>query len=169
LTPNTSPTAELPALTTARSPDEHARVESLIRSIFTERIPFNQVLGLQVLSLERNEIGFDMRPELVGHFDYGRLHGGVISATLDVVGSFGLMNAIATRHPTETVEQIGARFKKMGTVDLRVDYLRSGQGKTFLASAEVTRLGRRIGSTRMTLHNDSGVLIATGAAVYVVA
>jgi len=168
LTSHPSPTTELPAPTAARSPDVQARVASLIRSIFSERIPFNQLLGLQVLSIERNEIGFDMRPELVGHFEYGRLHGGVISATLDVVGSFGLMNAIAIRHPTDTVEQIGARFKKMGTVDLRVDYLRSGRGKTFLASAEVTRLGRRIGSTRMTLHNDSGVLIATGAAVYVI-
>lgn len=168
MTPHACPTAEPPSSTPTRSQDEQTGVESLIRSIFSERIPFNQVLGLQVLSFERNEIGFRMRPELVGHFEYGRLHGGVISATLDVVGSFGLMNAIATKHCSDTVDQIGARFKKMGTVDLRVDYLRSGQGKTFLASAEVTRLGRRIGSTRMALHNDAGILIATGAAVYVV-
>ena len=56
----------------------------------------------------------------------------------------------------------------MGTIDLRVDYLRPGLGEHFVASAEVTRLGGRVGSTQMRLHNDGGTLIATGAAVYVV-
>ena len=34
------------------------------------------------------------------------------------------------------------------------------------AYAEVTRLGGRIASTQMRLHNDAGVLIATAAAAY---
>jgi len=50
-----------------------------------------------------------------------------------------------------------------------VDFLRQGLGRHFVASAEVTRLGGRIGSTQMRLVNDEGTLIATGAAAYVVA
>ena len=41
-------------------------------------------------------------------------------------------------------------------------------GQHFIATAEVTRLGGRLGSTQMRLVNDEGTLIATGAAAYVV-
>jgi hypothetical protein len=37
------------------------------------------------------------------------------------------------------------------------------------ASAEATRLGGRVGSTRMRRVNEDGVLIATGAASYILA
>jgi uncharacterized protein (TIGR00369 family) len=56
----------------------------------------------------------------------------------------------------------------MGTIDLRVDFLRQGLGQHFIASAEVTRLGGRVGSTQMRLVNDEGTLIATGAAAYMI-
>ena len=55
-----------------------------------------------------------------------------------------------------------------GTIDLRVDFLRQGVGIHFIASAEVMRLGSRVGSTQMRLHNDEGTLIATAAAAYIV-
>jgi len=153
-----------------RSPAEHARLIALLTEMFEQRISFNQVLGLRVLSLEMPapQLRFDMRPELVGHFLYGRLHGGVISATLDATGGLALMAAIAQKHPADTAEQVLHRFARMGTIDLRVDFLRQGVGSHFVASAEVTRLGGRVGSTQMRLVNDEGVLIATGAAAYVV-
>ena len=56
----------------------------------------------------------------------------------------------------------------MGTIDLRIDYLRPGIGSAFTASAEVTRLGGRIGATQMRLVNDQRSAIATGAAAYVI-
>jgi uncharacterized protein (TIGR00369 family) len=110
-----------------------------------------------------------MRPELVGHYAYGRLHGGVIAATLDAMGGLALMVGIAERHPHDNTLQVMQRFAKMGTIDLRIDYLRPGLGQHFIATAEVTRLGGRIGSTQMRLVNDEGTLLATGAAAYVVA
>lgn len=138
--------------------------------MFESRIRFNEVLGLklQSLALPRPSLRFDMRPELVGHYLYGRLHGGVISATLDATGGFALMLAIAAKFPTDTADQVLHRFGRMGTIDLRIDFLRQGVGKHFIASAEVTRLGSRVGSVQMRLENDEGVLIATGAAAYIV-
>jgi uncharacterized protein (TIGR00369 family) len=78
------------------------------------------------------------------------------------------MVAIGEQHASETTAQVMHRFAKMGTIDLRVDYLRPGVGEHFIASANVTRLGGRIGATQMRLIDDTGALIATGAAAYVI-
>ena len=153
-----------------RSLEEQERLDLALTDLFERRITFNQTLGLSIESVKAPEprIHFSMRPELVGHFLYGRLHGGVISATLDAMGGLALMVAIGEKHCDENTDQILQRFAKMGTIDLRVDYLRPGVGKAFTASAEVTRLGGRIGSTQMRLVNDAGTLIATGSAAYVI-
>jgi uncharacterized protein (TIGR00369 family) len=154
-----------------RSAEEQARLEALLVELFEQRITFNQTLGLKILGVKPGAVQgrIEMRPELVGHYAYGRLHGGVISATLDAMGGLALMVGIAERHPHDDAMQVMQRFARMGTIDLRVDYLRPGLGQHFIASAEVTRLGGRIGSTQMRLVNDEGLLLATGAAAYVVA
>ncbi len=156
---------------TPRSADEQARLDTALVELFEHRITFNQTLGLKIVSVKPGDVRgrLAMRPELVGHYSYGRLHGGVISAVLDAMGGLALMVGIAERHPHDNMLQVMARFSKMGTIDLRVDYLRQGLGREFTASAEVTRLGGRIGSTQMRLVNEEGTLIATGAAAYVVA
>jgi len=154
-----------------RSTEEQARLDAALVELFERRITFNQTLGLQVLSVRPGDVRgrILMRPELVGHYAYGRLHGGVISATLDAMGGLALMVGIAERHPHDNTMQVMHRFAKMGTIDLRIDYLRPGLGQHFIATADVTRLGGRIGSTQMRLVNDEGTLLATGAAAYVVA
>ena len=153
-----------------RSAEEQARVDGGLREIFERQIAFNQVLGLKITSVRPGDVrgAFEMRPELVGHFAYGRLHGGVISAVLDAMGGLALMVAIAERHAHETAAQVMHRFSRMGTIDLRIDYLRPGIGKRFVASTDVTRLGGRVGSVQMKLVNEEGTLIATGAAAYIV-
>jgi acyl-coenzyme A thioesterase PaaI-like protein len=78
------------------------------------------------------------------------------------------MVGIADKHPSESAQQVIARFAKVGTIDLRIDYLRPGLGRHFVASAKVTRIGGRIASTQMELHNDEGLLLSTGAASYIV-
>lgn len=155
-------------MTTRRTAAEQTKLEAAITDLFEHRIRFNEVLGLHLQSMRPPTLRFEMRPELVGHYVYGRLHGGVISATLDATGGFALMAAIGEKHPDESAEQVMHRFAKMGTIDLRVDYLRPGLGRQFFATAEVTRLGGRIGSTQMKLVNDEGTVIATAAAAYVI-
>jgi uncharacterized protein (TIGR00369 family) len=154
-----------------RSPEEQARLDTALVDLFEQRITFNQVLGLKIISVVPGDVRgrIEMRPELVGHYTYGRLHGGVISAVLDAMAGLALMVANAQRHGGEDMLQVMHRFARMGTIDLRVDFLRQGLGQHFIASAEVTRLGGRVGSTQMRLVNDEGLLIATGSAAYVVA
>jgi uncharacterized protein (TIGR00369 family) len=153
-----------------RSADEQTRLDAALADLFERRVTFNQTLGLHVESARAPApcIRFAMKPELVGHYLYGRLHGGVISATLDAMGGLALMVAIGEKHADEDTAQVLHRFAKMGTIDLRIDYLRPGVGAAFVATAEVTRLGGRIGSTQMRLANDQGTLIATGSAAYVI-
>lgn len=154
-----------------RSAAEQEKLDAWLVELFEQRITFNTVLGLSVLSVRPGDVRgrIAMRPELVGHYAYGRLHGGVISATLDAMGGLALMVAIGERHAAETAQQVMQRFSRMGTIDLRIDYLRPGLGEHFVAIADVTRLGGRLGSTQMRLLNHEGTLIATGAAAYVVA
>ncbi len=153
-----------------RSAAEQALLDTAVTQLLETQITFNQVLGLKVLSLASGnvQVQFDMRPELVGHFVHGRLHGGVIAAALDATGGVALMVAQGEKHADETALQVMHRFGKMATIDLRIDYLRPGIGKHFIASVEVTRLGGRIAATQMRLRNEDGTLIATGSAAYVI-
>lgn len=153
-----------------RSAEEQQRLVNAITTLFEHKISFNEFLGFKIEQLEPQpvRIKFDMRPELVGHFLYGRLHGGVISSVLDVAGGLGVMLGIADYHATESSDQIMHRFSHLATIDLRVDYLRQGLGKHFIAEASVVRLGRRVAVCSMKLINDEGSLIATGNATYMV-
>lgn len=161
-------TSHLPPV--RRTAAQQELLHAALTDLWEQRISFNQVLGLKVLSLQPSDVrvAVTMRPDLVGHYAYGRLHGGVISATLDALAGLALMVALGEKHCDESAEQVMHRFGRMGTIDLRVDYLRQAVGSRFVAQAEVTRLGGRIGSTQMRMHSDSGALVATGAASYVV-
>ena len=141
-----------------------------LKAIFEEKIVFNQVLGLKITSLTPALVPgrIDMRPELVGHFSFNRIHGGVISAGLDAMGGLAAMAAIGARHMDESPLQRLHRFSKLGTIDLRIDYLRPGISEYFELSAEVLRLGSRVASTRMEFRAADGKLLSTGAGAYIV-
>jgi uncharacterized protein (TIGR00369 family) len=144
-------------------------VKALI-AIFEEKILFNRVLGLKITAVtpERATGRIDMRRELVGHYAHNRLHGGVISAGLDAMAGLAVMAALGARHMDEPAPQRLARFSRVGTIDLRVDFLRPGIGEHFELSAEVMRVGSRVASTRMEFRGADGTLLATGTAAYIV-
>lgn len=141
-----------------------------LREIFEEKIVFNQVLGLKVLEIRPDgAVGrIDMKPELVGHYLHNRLHGGAISAGLDAMGGLAVMAALGAKHIDEPPTERLQRFARLGTIDLRVDYLRPGIGTHFELHAQVLRLGARVANVRMELFGPDGVLMATGAAAYIV-
>jgi len=141
-----------------------------LKDIFEERIAFNRVLGLKITNLHADGVEgrIMMKPELVGHFVQSRLHGGVISATLDAMGGLAVMAAIGARHMDDAPALRLQRFSKLGTIDLRIDYLRPAIGEHFDMRAQVLRLGSRVASTRMEFVGADGKLLATGAGAYIV-
>ena len=155
--------------TTAPVEFEPAFIDGL-KTIFEEKIVFNQVLGLKITSLQPDVVKarIEMQPKLVGHYAYNRVHGGVISAGLDAMGGLACMAAIGARHMDEAPEQRLHRFAKLGTIDLRIDYLRPGIGEWFELTAEVLRLGSRVASTRMGFYGPDGKLLSTSAGAYIV-
>jgi uncharacterized protein (TIGR00369 family) len=146
--------------------------EAAIQRVFEQFIPFNRVLGLSVCSLDPKapQLRFDMRPELVGNPVRQILHGGVISATLDVVGGLAIALALAANKTEEikTEDPSAPPMPNIGTIDLRIDYLRPGRGKYFVATGRVVRLGGRVAVVHSDLVNDAGEQIATGSAAYMV-
>ena len=142
-------------------------IEAEIWRTFEQIIPFNRVLGLKVDSVDSKapRLRFDMRPELVGNPIRQILHGGVISATLDVAGGLAIGLAVIAAEAEETPV---LHFPNIGTIDLRIDYLRPGRGKFFVATGRVVRLGGRVAVAHMELVNDTGEQIATGSAAYIV-
>jgi len=141
-----------------------------LKEIFEEKVTFNKVLGLKITSLTPERVAgrIDMKKDLIGHFAFNRLHGGVISAGLDAMGGLAVMAAIGARHMDEPPLQRLHRFAKLGTIDLRVDYLRPGISDYFELRAEVLRLGSRVASTRMEFYGADGKLMSTGSGAYIV-
>ncbi len=78
------------------------------------------------------------------------------------------MAALGARHMDEPVAQRLARFSRVGTIDLRIDYLRPGISEHFELRAEVMRIGSRVASTRMESWAPMATLLATGTAAYIV-
>jgi uncharacterized protein (TIGR00369 family) len=139
-----------------------------LHEIYEEKIVFNQWMGLRVESIKATGIvaSLDMKPELVGHFAYNRIHGGVISAVLDAMGSLAVMAAMGAKHMDEPVEKRLERFTRHSTVDLRIDFLRPGIGERFVIHAEAMRVGAKVGNARMEFRSLDGKVLSTGTAAY---
>ncbi len=147
-----------------------ADLNSKLKHLFEEQIVFNKLLGLKLdlVSATHVNTSLVMRQDLIGNYSEGRLHGGVISAALDTTGGIAVTAALCARYHGDSYEKHAERFAKLGTIDLRIDYLRPGISERFEMRAEVIRLGSRIANTRMDFFADDGRLIATGNGVYIV-
>ncbi len=141
--------------------------QQAVRQLF-ERIPFNEYLGIELdeVSHQRVVMRLPMKQELVGNFFHGILHGGVIASLLDVAGGAMAMIGAFEKHRHLTTEERALRLARLGTIDMRIDYLRPGRGKCFNASATLLRSGNKVAVVRSELHNEEDVLIAVGTGTY---
>jgi uncharacterized protein (TIGR00369 family) len=152
------------------TPEDDAEIFAFVRRIFVEKIPFNRVLGVEIVSIsyETARVRFDFRDDLVGNFHRGSLHGGVVSSTLDLTGGLVAFLSAIKNASGGTAEERTDRLANVGTIDLRVDYLRPGIGAQFFASGYLLRSGNKVAVTRMELHNDEDSLVAVGTGAYLV-
>ncbi len=141
-----------------------------IREMFEKSVPFHQLLNFRIDDLETGKpaLKINMKEEFVGNFVRGNLHGGVISSLLDIIGGIVAFVEVAGKRHLQTTEEYLEQFSRMGTIDIRIDYLRPGFGQQFVASAFVLRAGNKVAVTRMELHNEDNKLIAVGTGAYVV-
>ena len=135
-----------------------------------ENLPFNRLLGLNVANLKLDEAGFSfaMRNELIGNAVHGILHGGVISAVLDTTGGMTATASAIKRKQGLSHDEIAAWIARIGTIDMRIDYLRPGRGNRFQSTGTVMRTGNKVAVTRMELSNEENVLVAVGTGAYIV-
>lgn len=142
----------------------------LIGEIFVYDMPFNRALGLELERLESDyaELSFAHQPQLVGNVAQTILHGGVIASVLDVAAGLVCVCSALTRQESITEAALRERLSRMGTIDLRVDYLRPGRGERFTATSSLLRGGNKVSVARVELHNDAGVYIASATATYLI-
>ena len=137
---------------------------------FLEQIPFNKVLGLKPSKLSQDycEFKMSMKDDLIGNFLQGILHGGAISSALDVTGGAMAMVAAWQRLKEHKVPQSERpkTLAKLGTIDMRVDFLQPGKGREFTIGATLLRIGNKVAVTRMELKNEQDKLIAVGTGTY---
>lgn len=151
-------------------PMDQTAARRLIGEIFVYHMPFNRALGLALDRLESDyaELSLANQTMLVGNAAQKILHGGVIASVLDVAAGLVCVTAALTRQESITEEELRQRLSRMGTIDLRVDYLRPGRGERFIASSSLLRGGNKVSVARVELHNDAGVHIASATATYMI-
>ncbi len=117
----------------------------LVGEIFVYHMPFNRALGLELERYEKAfaQLSFNNQPMMVGNWAQSILHGGVIASALDVAAGLVCVGSTLTRHDTINEDELRQRLSRMGTIDLRVDYLRPGRGNRFTATSSLLRAGIR--------------------------
>lgn len=143
---------------------------AFLKVVFEERTPFNKLLGLSVGALGAKDVAvsFHMQPSLIGNPSKKILHGGVIASVIDATGGVAVGRSLIERSDDFSIEELRANLTKMGTIDMRVDYLRPGSGEKFICTAYPLRFGRKVAVVRTEFHNENRALIAAGVASYMV-
>jgi uncharacterized protein (TIGR00369 family) len=117
--------------------------------------PFHQWLRpeLRYLDSERGRVTIALPLRAEFHRDPKRpeIHGGVIAALIDIAGHAAISAKLHHGVPT---------------VDLRIDYLRVATGSELLATADVVKLGRTLGTVDIQVLDDQGKLVAIGRGVF---
>jgi uncharacterized protein (TIGR00369 family) len=141
--------------------------QEALRTIFEEKIPFCRALNLKFrIARGRAEVSFAKHDFMLGNTKLKVLHGGVTAAVLDsVAGTAILLKMVEMDPKTDLVTQL-REFARISTIDLRVDYLEPAGADRFIATAAVTRLGKRVANVQMAMHDDTGKCVATGSAAF---
>jgi uncharacterized protein (TIGR00369 family) len=141
--------------------------QNALRYVFEEKIPFCRTLGLGFRIVRgKAEVSFAKQDFMLGNTKLKVLHGGVTAAVLDSVAGVAIMLRMVEQDPKPDVVSQLREFARLSTIDLRVDYLEPAAADAFVATATVTRLGRRVANVQMALHDDGGRCVATGAAAF---
>ncbi len=115
--------------------------------------PYQRFLGLKLVRFEEGlvEICMPFREEFLREDGSDWLHGGIISALIDIAGDYAVYSKTGGDVPT---------------VDLRVDYLRPTQRGSLTAIGRTAKVGRRVSVADVEVRDERGQLVAVGRGVY---
>ncbi|WP_339695267.1 PaaI family thioesterase [Celeribacter baekdonensis] len=124
-------------------------------SALVARVPYITFMGFE-FERRGDELTAIMpyRPDLIGNPTLPALHGGALAAFLEVTAIMALGWSLMwpRMEAGESVETMPALPK---TIDITVDYLRSGLPRDAYARAEITRAGRRYASVQVEAWQDN--------------
>ena len=145
-------------------------LKEIISYIYTEKMPFNKFLGIELVSIDSEEIilKFPLKEELIGNYVKQFLHGGVISAVIDLAGGVAVQFAALQNMKNFNLVEMQKRFSVMSTIDMRIDFLRPGKGETFFVKSSVVRAGYKVSVVRSSFNDEKGRELAIGTASYMV-
>jgi uncharacterized protein (TIGR00369 family) len=137
---------------------------------WNNNMPFNQLLGLKITKFnpQLSEVRFAWQDNLIGNPVKKILHGGVTASALDLAGGTVAAANIIEQLTDMTPETLQQSLSKIGTIDLRTDFLRPGRGEEFIVTAHIIRSGSKVAVARMEMHNELGEHIAFGTGTYMV-
>jgi uncharacterized protein (TIGR00369 family) len=115
--------------------------------------PYQRFLGLELRRYEEGlvEIGMPFREEFLREDGSDWLHGGIVSALIDIAGDYAVYSQTGGDVPT---------------VDLRVDYLRPSKRGRLTAIARTVKVGRRVSVADVEVKDEQGQVVAIGRGVY---
>jgi uncharacterized protein (TIGR00369 family) len=110
-------------------------------------------LGLTLEKSEKGqvEIRLPFRDEFLRADGSDWLHGGVVSALVDIAGDYAVISEVGAGVPT---------------IDMRVDYLRPARRGDLVAVARTLRVGRTVSVADVEVRDEGGITVAVGRAVY---
>lgn len=157
----------MPVKVNVRDKDLKTMIDYIVQKVSPS---FNDILGFSLDSQTCDEgiVSFDLRDELIGNPFFRILHGGVISSILDITGGHTVHIKIFDEIRGRPFEKQVERLSKIGTIDLRIDYLRPGRGQHFIAKGQILRMGNKVAVVRTELRNEDSVVIAVGTGTYTV-
>jgi uncharacterized protein (TIGR00369 family) len=143
-----------------------------IREYYLKRLPFNKVLGVEIDLLDYQTgdavTRFKMTKDLIGNSVAGILHGGVTASVIDLTGGLSALISCVKLHEGKPLDVIEKKLTSSATIDMRVDYLRPGKGKSFQCKSRIIRAGSRIVVSKIDLYNEKETRIAIGTATYLI-
>ena len=96
------------------------------------------------------------------------LHGAVTAFVLNSIAGTAVFRKLAEIHPQSNLETQLRMLGAITTIDLKIAHLEPAIAAAFLPSATVTRLGKRVANVQMSMHDDNGTCLATGAVAFAV-
>ncbi len=127
-----------------------------LEAFFEKSVPFNQLLGLRVVSTEKGRatLKIPYSERLVGDSSRPAIHGGVISALADSAGGLAAWTTLNAG-------------KAVSTIDLRIDYLQPAGPADLVCIADVIRTGNRVVVVSMSVFQGAEeIKVAEGRGVY---